>query len=140
MGAFIAKLQQRRALRRAVDLRCQVIRERDFTLVGDRAIDISPEGMRVIGERGLAVGESLHVAFRATDFGLWFHTDAVVARIEHGRRENDVGPAIGIRFQSLDPVSRLILRGAFKRTPPPLPRREQRIDYAETVRRIALGL
>ncbi|MFO0676472.1 MAG: PilZ domain-containing protein [Polyangiaceae bacterium] len=139
MSTFVASLQQRRAFRRSVDLPCQVIRERDFTLVGDRAFDISPRGMRVEGDSGLGLGDALLVAFRATDLGIWFHTDAKVVRIEPGRREGDTGPAYGIEFQSLDHVSRLLLRGAFKRRPPPLPRRNARMDYAETVRRIALG-
>jgi hypothetical protein len=77
------------------------------------------------------------VSFRATDLGIWFDTDAIVTRCLAGRRPGDPrGLAIGVRFGSLDKVSRLILRGYLKRFTPPLPRRERIIDYAATVGKI----
>ena len=115
-------------------LTCQVVRERDFRLVADRALDISPDGMLVQSESELEVGESLIVSFKATHFGLWFDSEAHVARIVKGRRDSDRGAGIGLSFSTLDRVKRLILRGHLRRIPPPLPRRTQRIDWSATVR------
>jgi hypothetical protein len=133
-GLKFVHRNDRREVRRAVGLTCQVVRERDFRLVADQAIDLSPDGMLVSSEHDMAVGESLIVSFKATQLGLWFDTEASVARIIKGRRPGDRGPAIGLTFSTLDRVKRLILRGHLRRVPPPLPRRTQRIDWTATVR------
>jgi len=124
----------RREVRRAAGITCQVVRERDFRLVAERALDVSPDGMLVQTESELEVGESLIVSFKATQLGLWFDTEASVARIVKGRRDGDRGAGIGLSFSTLDRVKRLILRGHLRRVPPPLPRRTQRIDWSATVR------
>ncbi len=124
----------RREVRRAVGLTCQVVRERDFRLIADQAVDLSPDGMLVSSDHEMEVGESLIVSFKATQLGLWFDTEASVTRLIKGRRPGDRGPAIGLSFSSLDRVKRLILRGHLRRVPPPLPRRIQRIDWTATVR------
>ena len=124
----------RREVRRAMGITCQVVRERDFRLVAERALDLSPDGMLVQSEAELEVGESLIVSFKATQLGLWFDTEASVARIVKGRRDGDRGAGIGLSFSTLDRVKRLILRGHLRRVPPPLPRRTQRIDWSATVR------
>ena len=124
----------RREVRRAMGITCQVVRERDFRLVAERALDVSPDGMLVQTESELEMGESLIVSFKATQLGLWFDTEASVARIVKGRRDGDRGAGIGLSFSTLDRVKRLILRGHLRRVPPPLPRRTQRIDWSATVR------
>lgn len=124
----------RREVRRAVGLTCQVVRERDFRLIADQAVDLSPDGMLVSSHHEMEVGESLIVSFKATQLGLWFDTEASVTRVIKGRRPGDRGPGIGLSFSSLDRVKRLILRGHLRRVPPPLPRRIQRIDWTATVR------
>ena len=124
----------RREVRRAVGLTCQVVRERDFRLIADQAVDLSPDGMLVSSSHEMEVGESLIVSFKATQLGLWFDTEASVTRVIKGRRPGDRGPGIGLSFSSLDRVKRLILRGHLRRVPPPLPRRIQRIDWTATVR------
>jgi hypothetical protein len=126
----------RREVRRAVALACQVVRERDFKLVADRALDVSPDGMLVRCDADLALGEGLIVSFQATQLGLWFDSEATVARVVRGRREGDRGAAVGLSFATLDRVKRLILRGALRRVPPPVPRRTQRIDWSATVRSV----
>jgi hypothetical protein len=90
--------------------------------------------MLVRTDAELEVGESLIVSFEATSLGLWFDTEANVARVVKGRRDGDRGTGIGLSFSTLDRVKRLILRGHLRRVPPPLPRRRQRIDWAATVR------
>jgi hypothetical protein len=62
-----------------------------------------------------------------------------VARVVRGRRPKDRGRCVGLAFTKFDAVSRLVLRGHLRRTAPPIPQREPRIDYAATIKRIAMG-
>jgi len=133
-GLKFVHRNDRREVRRAVGLTCQVVRERDFRLIADQAIDLSPDGMLVASDHDMAIGESLIVSFKATQLGLWFDTEASVARVIKGRRPGDRGAGVGLSFSTLDRVKRLILRGHLRRVPPPLPRRSQRIDWTATVR------
>jgi hypothetical protein len=120
-----------------LDFSCHVVREKDFRLVGGKALDVSPNGMRVAVLEPVALGEGVIVSFRATELGLWFDTDATVTRVLRGRRPGDArGIALGLEFGSLDAVSRLILRGYLRNFPPPVPRRAPVIDYARTVSKI----
>jgi c-di-GMP-binding flagellar brake protein YcgR len=143
--SVLAYVNQRAILRHAVRMPCEVVRDRGFRLLGKQAIDLSPEGMQVVLERGADVepGESVLVSFQATNLGMWFDLEATTSRIVCGRRHLDGGvQTIGLRFREVRPVIRHILRGALRRVPPPLPRREVgmprfRVDYAATVRRIA---
>jgi hypothetical protein len=130
----LIRTNERREVRRALSLECQVVREKDFRLVSNETLDLSPAGMLVPTEVDLEPGEGVLVSFRATDLGLWFDTEATVARIIHGRRPGDKGRGVGLRFSTLSNVKRLILRGHLRRIPPPLPRREQRIAWAATVK------
>jgi uncharacterized protein YndB with AHSA1/START domain len=131
MASKPLRKNRRRNMRRAVALTCQVVREEDFRLIGDETLDVSPDGMLVHTEReDVEPGQSLIVTFQATDLGLWFDTQATVARVLRGRRWGERGRAVGVRFAEtgedgapiLDPVRRMILRGAFRRKPPPIPR------------------
>ena len=133
-GLKFVRRNDRREVRRDARFTCQVVRERDFRLVADYALDVSPDGMLVATEDEVAVGENLIVSFQATQLGLWFDTEATVARFVRGRRDGDRGAALGVSFSTLDRVKRLILRGHLRRVPPPLPRRTQRIDWTATVR------
>jgi hypothetical protein len=126
----------RREVRRSIELPCQVVRERDFKLIAERTLDVSPDGMLVASTADLEPGDGLIVSFQATRLGIWFDTEATVARIVRGRRMGDRGPGAAIAFSSLDRVKRLILRGHLRRVPPPLPRRAQRIDWTATVRSV----
>lgn len=127
----------RQTIRRAVEVSCCVVREKDGKIVGRRALDLSPQGMLVeLKDIDVDPGDLLHVCFKATQLQKWFYTDARAARVLHGRRPHERGRALGLRFESLDAVSRLILRGALRKIPPTLPQREKRIDYAATVLQI----
>jgi hypothetical protein len=141
MLSFFAPKNERREIRRRVTLACRVVRESDFRLVASNALDLSPEGMLVMSLRAdAAPGDTVVVSFRATELGIWFDAEGTVARVVHGRRPRDRGRCLGIRFTRFDPVSRLILRGHLRRSPPPLPERKlrpARVDYAATIRRIA---
>jgi c-di-GMP-binding flagellar brake protein YcgR len=136
-------------MRRSVRVDCQVVRERDFRLIGQRAVDLSDGGMLVLSEahtpgparegRRLHVltGEEVIVSFRAPTTRLWFDCTATVARVIHGRRPGDWGACVGLSFESMDDVTRAFLRAELRGLPPPMPGRELRLDYAETVRRAA---
>lgn len=90
----------RASFRRYVRLECQVVREIDFRLVGDLALDLSTKGMRVRvrpGERVLT-GEEVFVSFKPPRTNEWFDAQGVVARVIHGRRHGDRGLALGIEF------------------------------------------
>src|SRR4029079_14654069 len=136
-GLKLVRRNDRREMRRAVRFDCTVVRMRDFRVVAHEAHDLSPNGMLVTTDRDLILGESMIVSFRATKLGLWFDTEATVARVIKGRRPGDQGPAIGLSFSTLDRVKRLILRGHLRRVPPPLPRRTQRINWTATIRSLA---
>lgn len=135
MPLFVRK-NERREVRRAVSMTCQIVRERDFHLVSEKALDLSPEGMLVATDVDLEPGENVFVSFRATELGIWFDTEASVARVIRGRRPGDKGRGVGLRFSTMPGVKRLILRGHLRRVPPPVPRRTQRIDWAATIRSI----
>jgi hypothetical protein len=137
MTSLLVRVTERRALRHAVDISCSVVREKDSKLASLRAIDLSPEGMRVeLKDVDVDLGDRFFVCFRTTPFGIWFYTDAYATRLLQGRRPKERGRSLGLKFGSLSAVSRLCIRGALRRTPPHLPQREQRIDYAATVGRI----
>jgi PilZ domain len=139
----LIQLQERRAIRRAIQIDCEVVRERDFKLVGKKTFDLSTDGMLVPTSLDVDPGDELIVSFYMTPLGIHFDTEATAARIIRGvRREDREGPCVGVKFRPLDPIARHILRGALRRVPPPLPRRaafaridsgRARIDYARTV-------
>jgi hypothetical protein len=135
MPLFVRK-NERREVRRAITLQCQVVRERDFRLVSEKALDISPDGMLLATDIDLEPGENVFVSFRATDLGIWFDSEARVARQVRGRRPGDKGKGVAIRFMTMSRVKRFILRNHLRRVPPPIPRRQQRIDWSATVRSI----
>ncbi len=137
MSPMVRK-NERREVRRAVRIKCQVVREKDFTLVSEDAIDVSPDGMLVATDVGdLEPGESVLVTFRATALDIWFDTEATVRRIVRGRRAGDRDRGVGLEFSTLPRVKRFILRGHLRRVPPPVPRRPPRIDWSATIRSIA---
>lgn len=91
----------RRAFRRFVRLDCQVVREHDFVLVGDLALDLSTKGMLVRATRRVLTGEEVVVSFKPPRSNKWFDAMAVVARVLHGRRPGDIGPSLGLEFVGL---------------------------------------
>jgi c-di-GMP-binding flagellar brake protein YcgR len=135
MSLFVRK-NDRREIRRALPLRCQVVRERDFSIIAEAAVDVSPDGMCVLTDADLEAGENVFVSFQATELELWFDAEAEVARVIRGRRPGDRGRAAGLRFSTMSRVKRFILRNHLRRIPPPIPRRAQRIDWSATVRSI----
>jgi hypothetical protein len=139
LGTTLVHAQQRCILRRSVRVDCQVVRERDFRLVGSRSLDLSPMGMLVMAQERVLTGEPLIVAFRLPFSDHWFDTEATVARVIHGRRPGDLGRSFGVTFESLDEGAQAFIHGALRGVPPPLPTRSRRVDYAATIARAALS-
>jgi hypothetical protein len=140
-----APLDRRAEMRRVVRLGCRV-RRPDGRPVGDRILDLSPQGMLVRADTWLDRGASVLVSFQATDLGLWFDAPARVARVVHGRRPGDPSRALALRFDALSAVSRLILRGYLRdaapvppHRPPPFELVRRSHDYAGDVRRALEG-
>jgi c-di-GMP-binding flagellar brake protein YcgR len=139
MSGTLVHVQQRRVLRRSVRVDCQVVRERDFKLVGSRSIDLSPMGMLVMLQEPVLTGEPLLVAFRLPRSDHWFDSEAVVSRVLHGRRPGDLCRSFAVEFETLEPGAQEYLGRTLRGTPPPLPMREPRIDYAGSVLKAALS-
>jgi c-di-GMP-binding flagellar brake protein YcgR len=139
MSGTLVPVQQRRIMRRAIRVECQIVRERDFRLVGSRALDLSPQGMLVMTQAPILTGEPLIVCFKLPMSDWWFDTEATVARVVHGRRPGDRGRAFGLEFETLEPQAQAFLRRALRGVPPPLPMREPRTDYAASVHYAALS-
>jgi c-di-GMP-binding flagellar brake protein YcgR len=136
MGSLLVPVRQRRTFRHAVRVQCQVVRERDFKLLGEETLDMSTGGMLVMTHERVLTGEDVIVSFAAPGLRTWFDAEATIARVVHGRRGTDTARALGIRFSRLDRVSKTYLKEGLHRFPPILQAREPRIDYAESVMRI----
>jgi hypothetical protein len=139
MSGTLVHAQQRRIVRRSMRVECQVVRERDFRLLGSRAVDLSPMGMLVMAQEKVLTGEPVVVSFRIPLSSRWFDAEATVARVVHGRRPGDLGRCFGLSFDSLEEDATAFLRRALRGVPPHLPRREPRVDYAATVHMAALA-
>ncbi len=105
----------RASFRRYVRIDCQVVREHDFRLIGDLALDLSTKGMLVRAvlprESGVCVltGEEIVVSFQLPRSNVWFDAQGVIARVLHGRRPGDYGLSFGIEFVNLSHDDELIL-------------------------------
>ena len=130
MSAILARPMNRRAFRREVRLSCQVVRERDFRLVADFALDLSTDGMLVSTKLPVLTGEELIVTFRAPQSAMWIDAEATVARVIHGRRPGDHGRSIGLTFHSMSEAMNRKLFEQLRGLPPPLPTRSSRFGTA----------
>jgi hypothetical protein len=101
------------------------VRERDFKLVSRLILDLSEAGALVASPEVVFTGELLLVSFRAPFSRGFIDAEATVVRVVHGRRDTDLGKALGIEFHALDPASRELLRTELKGLPPPLPGRDK---------------
>jgi hypothetical protein len=88
---------------------CEVVRLRDFRLVGRQVIDLSTKGMLLETDLSILTGEELLVTFKSPVDDRWFDCDATVARVLQGRRRKDERRAIGICFAPMDPWTEIVL-------------------------------
>ena len=107
---------QRALLRRDIQTPCEVVRERDFRLVGTRVLDLSARGMLIESDQRLLTGEELIVTFRGPRSKRWYDCTGTVARIVHGRRRRDRRRAVGRDVRHARRLQRAAaLRGAPRR-------------------------
>jgi hypothetical protein len=99
----------RSSFRRYVRLDCQIVREHDFRLVGDLALDLSTRGMLVRARQRVLTGEEVIVAFKPPRSNRWVDAQGIVTRVVHGRRPGDYGLSFGIEFYGLSKDDELIL-------------------------------
>ena len=104
-------------LRRTVRTRCEVVRERDFKLVGTNVLDLSTRGMLLETDMAILTGEDLVVSFKSPTSDRWYDCAATVARVLHGRRRRDERRAVGVAFGSLHVLDELLLCEELKSAP-----------------------
>jgi hypothetical protein len=117
---------ERRAPRRSVLVECQVVRESDFALLGERGVDLSTCGMLLLCDVEAGVGEDVFVSLRIPGTDRWIDTRGHIARIVADK------PGLGIAFGAFDPEAARALQEAIRAFPPPVPARPPRVDYAAT--------
>jgi hypothetical protein len=113
---------RRGALRHAVHISCQVVRERDFRLIADTIVDLSTTGMLVTPADPVLTGERVIASFRLPGSTFWIDVEATVARVVHGRRPSEHTRALALEFDPLPGLSELVLATALQSTPPSPPR------------------
>jgi hypothetical protein len=96
-------------IRRSVKTPCQVVRERDFRMVGTLVVDLSTRGMLVESDLPILTGEDVIVSFKGPASDRWYDCTATVARVLHGRRQRDERRAVGIAFDRLHVLDELLL-------------------------------
>ena len=99
----------RAAFRRHVRIDCQVVREHDFRIIGDLALDLSTRGMLVRACERVLTGEEVVVSFKPPRSNAWFDAQGVVARVLHGRRPGDSGLSFGVEFVHMNKDEELYL-------------------------------
>lgn len=108
--------------RRLLRQRCQVIRERDFSLIADRVVDLSATGALVMPADPVLTGERLILSFQLPHSLYWVDTEALVTRVLHGRRPGEHTRGIALELDGLSGLSRFMLERALKHMPPAPPR------------------
>jgi hypothetical protein len=111
----------RRSTRHTVKIPCQVVRERDFRLVADRIVDLSLSGLKVMPADPALTGERLLVSFRLPRSRIWVDVEATVSRVVHGRRPGEYTRGLGLEFEGLEGISRLMLKRLLGMAPPAPP-------------------
>ena len=104
--------------RRAARPLCEVVRLRDFRLVGRQVIDLSTRGMLVETDVSILTGEELIVTFKSPVDNRWFDCEGTVVRVLQGRRRRDERRAVGISFAAMDPWTEIVLCDHIRAAPP----------------------
>src|SRR5882724_9562408 len=104
----------RQSSRHTVKIECQVVRERDFSLIADRVVDLSASGALVGPADPALTGERILVSFRIPRSTLWVDAEATVSRVVHGRRPGEF-PLAGHRVRPARGVAALHARGGAAR-------------------------
>ena len=120
-------------MRYGVHVDCQVVRDRDFRVIGRGSLDLSLTGMLVSCNYSAELGDEVIVSFQTPQRREFVDAVAVVTRLIAGRRPGDLGLAMGLTFTSIDDASFAALKRALTNVPTIRSRRPSRIDYAQNV-------
>jgi len=93
---------------------------RDFKLVADSIENLSIGGLLVGPSDPVLTGEHLFLSFKLPCSGEWIDTEGYVARVVHGRRDQEFTRQLGVKFCSLQPSAMESVRQQ-TRSVPPLP-------------------
>jgi hypothetical protein len=126
MDAIRLMASDRSSVRRATHARCQAVSETRFRLVGERALDLSTEGLLLACDGEVRVGERMLLSIEVPSTREWIEAEAVVVRVVEGYREGDRGYCAGLRFTAIDFDAYRALRSGLRGTPPPVPMRALR--------------
>jgi Tfp pilus assembly protein PilZ len=130
---------ERRAPRHVVPVECQVVREGDFAMLGEVAVDLSTCGMLLLSEVEAAIGDDVVVSLRIPGREQWIDARGKVARLAPGRRSTDRASGVAIAFDPLTDDLRCALEEALCAYPTVPPSRPPRVDYAATAAMISLA-
>ncbi|MFZ5890223.1 MAG: PilZ domain-containing protein [Myxococcota bacterium] len=108
MSRCVSARVDHRPARYTAKIQCQVVRERDFRLIADRIVDLSPRGALVGPADPVLTGERVIISFAALG-GCYVDAEAVVARVVHGRRRGEFTRYVGLSFETMDAWSRAAL-------------------------------
>ncbi|HEY2406244.1 MAG TPA: PilZ domain-containing protein [Polyangiaceae bacterium] len=108
--------------RHTVKIECQVVRERDFSLIADRVVDLSESGALVGPADPALTGERILISFRIPRSTTWIDAEAVITRVVHGRRPGEYTRALAVEFEDLSSLPKFMLRETLRRVPVAPPR------------------
>jgi hypothetical protein len=114
----------RLAFRRYVRLDCQVVRDHDFRIISELALDLSERGMLVTTRERVLTGEEVVVSFKPPTSNRYVDAVGHVARVVHGRRPGDRGRCLGIELHMMDEDDRRHLWQCLRGLPAPEPLRD----------------
>jgi len=91
-----------------MNIECQAVLERDFSLLGSRALDLSADRILVRSDTKVNVGDDVLVTLRLPGDGLWLDAKATVSRIVEsaaGGRDR----CVALAFSPLDNLGEQLL-------------------------------
>ena len=128
---MLLPIRRRKALRRGVFIPCQAVLVEPFRIVGRRFLDLSHHGGLIACDTALVEGDELVISF---EVGAQI-VDAV-AEVRNVSRDLS---EVGVHFTEMDWESRVALFIGLAGVPPRVPRVRPRVDYARSVRQIAVA-
>ncbi len=103
---------------------CQVVREHDFKVVSELALDLSEIGMLVTTRERILTGDDVVVCFKPPTSNRFVDALGHVARVIHGRRPGDRGRCFGIELYGMSESDRGHLWQCLRGLPAPEPLRD----------------
>jgi c-di-GMP-binding flagellar brake protein YcgR len=131
---MLSHVRRRDGLRRAFTTSCAAVRLASFTPAGHRILDLSHRGALLRCEGELEAGDEVVLSFAAPGGQDVIDAVASVCRVT----EVDGERRAGLRFTELEWESRAALFVGLAGIPPRVPSQRPLVDYASTVRRIAM--